>query len=417
MFIFAVHLEINLFALQNIKYMEKELWKDVVGYEGYYKISNLGRVKSIQRFYTDILGRRIPVREKMIIIKISKNTGYPFVGLSKNGRREKKFIHRMIAEAFIPNPKNLPCVNHIDQDRSNSVLSNLEWCSYSYNNTYGNANKKRKETLRKNLTGKHKIIYQFTKNGELVRIYAHGVKQFQEELGFEIQDCLTGKSKTSNGFVFSYNNCFAYIEDLPKKHQKYVYLIDDEGKIVEKYKSVSEAARNNSIERHCFSRTQSIDGIITIGNKMFIVEKKENEYIPKGHKGSRPDLIGKGTKPVSQYTKEGKYVQSFNSTKEAAIFIGNVKYAPDITNCCKGKIKTAYGFMWTYKDAPKPNPFMDKSVRIIKQYSINGEYIATYNSIKEAAIAIGNGKPGSIANNLKGISHSAFGYIWKYAND
>lgn len=397
--------------------MKKELWKDVVGFEGLYQISSMGRIKTVPRISIDSLGRKMPIKERFVRISVSKQTGYPVASISKKGKQYKLCIHRIIAEAFIPNPNNLPCVNHKDQDRGHSVLENLEWCTYSYNNSYGDANKKRKETLRKRLIGKHKIIYQFTKEGELVRLFVHGVRQMEEELGYKIGYCLTGTSKTSHGFIFSYSDNFSYLVDTPQRHQKYVYKVDDEGKIIDRYKSVSEAARVNGIDRHALSRTKKIDGIVCFKEMKFVVEEKQNEYIPKGHKGPRPDLKGKCAKAVSQYTKEGQYIRDFNSTIEAAEFLGNKSYSPEITNCCKKKLKTARGFIWTYKGEDAPKPFINNTLRKIEQFSINGEYINTFLSIKEAAIAVGNGNPGSISNNLKGISHSAFGFIWKYAKE
>ena len=397
--------------------MKKELWKNVVGYEELYQISSMGRVKTIPRTVIDSLGRKQPIKEKIIRVCVCKHTGYPYVSLNKNGKSVKSFIHRLIAEAFIPNPQNLPCVNHKDEDRGNSVLENLEWCSYSYNNSYGDACKKRKETLRKSLVGKHKIIYQFTKRGELVRVFVHGISQMQEDLGYDIGDCLTGKSKTSHGYVFSYSADFSYVSDLPPKHQKIVYKIDNNGKIIRKYKSVSEAGRLNGFDRHSLSRITPIDGIVHVNGMMFIVEKKENEYIPKGHKGPRPDLKGKSAKPVCQYTKEGIFVKEYESIRTAANDIGYPSCTPEISNCCNGKLKTARGYIWRHKGDPAPSPFIDSTLRKIEQYTLDGKFINTFNSIQEAADKVGNGRPGSISNNLKGISHSAFGYIWKYAKE
>ena len=394
--------------------MEKELWKDVVGYEGLYEISSMGRVRTVPRVYVDSLGRKFPKKRKLMRIGVSKQTGYPYTSLTKEGKQTKIFIHRLIAEAFIPNPLALPCVNHKDEDRGNSVLENLEWCSYSYNNTYGDACKKRKATLRKSLTGKHKIIYQFTKEGELVRLFVHGVCQMEEELGYSIGYNLTGNSKTSHGYIFSYDANFSYATDLPKRHQKYVYKIDNDGKIVERYKSVSEAGRRNGFDRHALSRTKQIDGIVHINDMMFIVEKKENEYIPIGHKGPRPDLKGKSAKAISQYSKDGVFIKHFKSIVEAAVAMGNKSYAPEITNCCKGKNKTARGFLWTYKGAKKPSPFKDETCRKIDQFTFDGIYVKTFNSIAEAAKTVGNGKTGTISNCLSGRSHSAYGYLWKY---
>lgn len=329
--------------------MEQEKWKPVVGYEGYYEISSLGRVKRVARTSVDSMGRIFPYKEKYLKTKVSRHTGYPCVGLSKNGEQVSYCIHRLIAEAFIPNPNNLPCVNHIDEDRSNSILSNLEWCDYSYNNSYGQAKEKRKNTMRKKLEGKHKPIYQFTTNGDFVCKYNCGVNQTEEKLGYLIGDCLTGKSKTAHGYVFSYTPTFEYEEDKPKRHQKYVIKVGENGQEIERYKSVSVAAKENGFDRHRFSKAKPVNGIAHINGMFFVVEKKENEFIPKGKKGPRPDLINKGARPVCQYTKDNVFVKEHKGARDATRNLGlKAGSASDITNCCRGNLKTAYGYIWRY---------------------------------------------------------------------
>lgn len=330
--------------------MNNEIWKPVVGYEGRYEISDKGNVKRLERVETDSLGRVVKYKEKLLKVKISKQTGYPCINLSKNGVVKTLTIHTLIADAFIPNPDNLPCINHIDEDRTNSTLDNLERCAYAYNNSYGNAIPKRKATLRAGLAGKHKRIYQFTTDGKKVGVYDCGVSQLEEKLGYEIQDCLTGKSKTAYGFVFSYSDVFKYEEDKPKSHQKFVIKIDKDGKEIERYKSVSEAGKKNGFDRHLFSRTKTVDGITTIRGMMFVVEQKENEYVPVGHKGPRPDLKGKGCRAVLQYTRDGEYLHTYKSIIEAAESIGFPIAKSEITNCCRGRLETARGFVWKYKE-------------------------------------------------------------------
>ena len=127
---------------------EKEIWKPVVGLEDRYMISSLGRVKRLAYEVTDSMGRHTRHSDKIMKVRIGTKTGYPQVNLWV-GEKSKPFnIHRLIAEAFIPNPNNYPCVNHIDEDRSNSVLGNLEWCTYEYNSTYGSAREKRRNALK-----------------------------------------------------------------------------------------------------------------------------------------------------------------------------------------------------------------------------------------------------------------------------
>lgn len=110
----------------------KEIWKDIKGYEGFYQISNLGNVRSLQRKAPS--GKSV----KQIIRKqsIDKN-GYCVVGLNKNKTQKTYKVHRLVAIAFIDNPKNLPEVNHKDEDKTNNNVSNLEWCDAKYNLTYG----------------------------------------------------------------------------------------------------------------------------------------------------------------------------------------------------------------------------------------------------------------------------------------
>ena len=119
-----------------------EIWKPVVGYENLYEVSNLGRVKSLK----DNKGR---YREK---IKSSSDNGrgYLNVYLCKNGKGKRCYIHRLVAEAFLDNPNNYPIINHKDENKQNNHVSNLEWCDYEYNNTYGTCVQRRVKTMRLN---------------------------------------------------------------------------------------------------------------------------------------------------------------------------------------------------------------------------------------------------------------------------
>lgn len=411
--------------------METEIWKPVVGYEKLYEISSLGRVKRIARTCIDSKGRNVSYKEIILKKQIAHQTGYPYVNLTKDGFTKTWNIHTLIANAFIPNPDNLPCVNHIDENRANSVLSNLERCTYAYNNSYGSAKQKRRNTYLER-HGKTPII-QYNRKGCVVQKYPEGLKELnlkyqrkdyiairqclygnkKTALGFiwsyadipfqykdkpfyrtpvnqydfdgnlinsftggleeiqitskynidNIRGCLKGKSKTSQGYVWLFEGVkFAYIKhqapnkgkdfngSKPKKHQKYVIKTDDEGNEIARYKSVSEAGIKNGFDRHYFSRKIDKDNVAIINGMRFVVEKKENCYIPIGHKGPRPDLIGKGAKAVCQYAKDGSFICHFNSLREAGKAMGNVAKTPDIINCCKGILKTAYGFIWKYAE-------------------------------------------------------------------
>ena len=114
-----------------------EIWKDIKGYEGLYQISNTGKVKSLKR----IMKSR---KCEEIIRKPSKlPKGYLRVSLCKNGEIKYYSIHRLVAEEFIPNENNYPCVNHKDCNTSNNNVENLEWMTYEENNSYKNHHLKR----------------------------------------------------------------------------------------------------------------------------------------------------------------------------------------------------------------------------------------------------------------------------------
>ena len=125
-----------------------EEWRDIPGYEGLYQVSNLGKIRSLDRY----IKRRnkngtlsdYPVRGK-IITQFINDKGYYRVHLDRS-----KSVHRLVAQAFIPNPNNLPCVNHKDLNPLNNCVENLEWCSYYYNNHYDNATSRRVDGVKRN---------------------------------------------------------------------------------------------------------------------------------------------------------------------------------------------------------------------------------------------------------------------------
>lgn len=139
--------------------VEEVVRKAVKGYEGYYEVDQFGRVYSVDRvILVNDNGRQY---DKPLKAKQMKQTmhskGYKTVSLTKDGKTKGMFVHRIVAEAFIPNENNLPMVNHKDEDKTNNFVENLEWCTASYNRTYGNAVEKQAKKLRgKKHTKEHK---------------------------------------------------------------------------------------------------------------------------------------------------------------------------------------------------------------------------------------------------------------------
>lgn len=109
----------------------EEVWKEIEGYEGIYKVSNLGRVKSLERFINDKGGLH-KIKPKFLTLSKRKD-GYVAVRLSKNGVYKSVKVHRLVASAFIPNPDNKPQIDHIDTNRENNCVENLRWVTPSEN--------------------------------------------------------------------------------------------------------------------------------------------------------------------------------------------------------------------------------------------------------------------------------------------
>lgn len=171
--------------------MEKEVWTPIEGYEG-YEVSNLGRVRSTDRkiIYKD--GRTRMQKGRMLRPEICKN-GYLYVNLGRKGRA--KTVHRLVAKAFLPNPDNLPCVNHKDENKANPRLENLEFCSYKHNNNWGTKNARRA-----------KPIMQLDKNNQKIKIW-ESAAAVERELGINhghIGSCCNGNRKTAGGYRWEY---------------------------------------------------------------------------------------------------------------------------------------------------------------------------------------------------------------------
>lgn len=174
-----------------------EEWKDIKGYEGLYQVSNQGRVKSLEKTYNVGYGGEKHQKER-ILIPTEVGNGYLHVTLCKNGGKKYKRVHRLVAEAFIPNPNKYDVVNHKDENQKNNNVDNLEWCTQAYNNAYGSRTKRMAET-------QSKRVYQYTIDGELVKIW-----NSTNECGRNgycqgwVAACCRGERKTHKGYKWSY---------------------------------------------------------------------------------------------------------------------------------------------------------------------------------------------------------------------
>ena len=167
--------------------MNNEVWKDVKDYEGHYQVSNQGRVKSLKQGKERILKPRV------------EGSGYFFVDLYKNNESKMCKVHRLVALTFIPNPNNLPEVNHKDEDKTNNSVENLEWCSSKYNSNFGTRTQRQAEKI-------SKTVFQYTKTGEFVKEWK-STHDIERNLGYSkgnISSCCRGKYKSAYGYVWKY---------------------------------------------------------------------------------------------------------------------------------------------------------------------------------------------------------------------
>ena len=197
--------------------MENEIWKDIVGFEGKYQISNLGNVRSLC-FRNQKLVKNLT--------QITNNQGYKLVQLCERKRNMPFLVHRLVAMAFVDNPNNYPIVNHKDENPLNNQADNLEWCTYSYNTTYSmnihperrkiNANNLEKYSPRNKKGVPHKYnnrIAVVDENNKVLSIYenaATAAKVLKLQTCNVLEVCKAnkkrqiGKKRRTGGYIFEF---------------------------------------------------------------------------------------------------------------------------------------------------------------------------------------------------------------------
>ena len=157
--------------------------KDIKGYEGLYAITSCGKVWSY--------------RSKRFLNPSKQSTGYLAVSLCKDGTRKSYTIHRLVAEVYLPNPNNLPQVNHKDENKTHNYINNLEWCDSTYNINYGTRNKRVGRAR-----GKTVICVE-------TNIIYYSPAEVEQTLGIDassIHKCCKGKRHTAGGYHWRYDN-------------------------------------------------------------------------------------------------------------------------------------------------------------------------------------------------------------------
>ena len=284
--------EVNSQIWLDIKDLPNEEWKDILGFEGLYQVSNYGRIKSLSRTKRNgsyVYPERIL---KSFLGKPPKNNYY-IVALHKEGKHIMKRVCRLVAIAFLENPNNYPQVNHIDENTHNDTEWNLEWCTASYNNSYGEHPKKvSKAAFERARTGKCfdgtdfngtmvAPVLQYDLDGNFIREY-ESVGEARKQYSSRVQDCLGGKRTQAGGYQWKYKTNDSY----PLKIDAYV--------------------KNNN-QSLCCSR------------------------------------------PVIQI-KDNKVFATYGSIKEASEKTG-FDYS-GIKKCLNGTYKQTFGFTWKYDECP-----------------------------------------------------------------
>lgn len=185
----------------------EEIWKDIPGYEGLYQVSDKSCVRSLDRFVTESnFRKRILFFKGQIIKPYTYKNGYYYVVLRKDGGSKHFYLHRLVANAFIPNPYRFPFVNHKDENPSNNNIENLEWCTHEYNMNYGTVRERMSKHTQNN--AKRRKVSQFTLSGDFVKTYK-SLREAQKMTGIcyqSIGQCCLGNKKYSHagGFVWKY---------------------------------------------------------------------------------------------------------------------------------------------------------------------------------------------------------------------
>ena len=179
-----------------------EEWKDIKGYEGLYQISNFGRVRTYDKLLNHFSGKKRILKGK--VLKLSFDRRYYFITLYKEGKRKLCLIHRLVAEAFIPNPNNYTEVNHKGENKTKNYVWQLEWCTHKENCNYGTRNTRivdsRTGTFRKRVT------LQYDMNNNLVARYC-SLSEASRQTGLKVQDIhrvVKGNRKSCGGFIWKY---------------------------------------------------------------------------------------------------------------------------------------------------------------------------------------------------------------------
>ena len=223
--------------------MKEEIWKDVKDFEGRYQVSNMGRVRSLDRWSLD--ERPHFIKGMMLKPSPNKGRGYLRVSLSDGHRNYKHYeVHRLVALHFVPGYKEGLVVNHKNEVKTDNRADNLEWCTYQYNLNYSDV-----------VAWKRKPVYQYDLDGNLIKKFKCG-NQAEQELGFTIVHAIyESKRGYTHGFLFSQEpHTKEYWNKVTKENKgstRRVAQYDDNGNEIARFNTVTEAAKAMNVTVTC----------------------------------------------------------------------------------------------------------------------------------------------------------------------
>lgn len=197
--------------------MKNEIWRPIKGYEGLYEVSNCGNVRSVDRVIIDSDGVKRLLKGK-IIKPAKQNKGYLVCGLWKNSKPKTITVHRLVAQAFLPNPDNLSEVNHKDENKDNNFIflkkdgsvdlnkSNLEWCTHLYSIRYGTGIQRSAEKLLNSPKRSKRVLQLDINTGRVISEYP-SANEVTRKLNINsggISMCCNEKRKTYKGFKWKF---------------------------------------------------------------------------------------------------------------------------------------------------------------------------------------------------------------------
>lgn len=241
----------------------EELWKDIPGFEGWYQASNLGNIRSLDRGCNYKNTGDTALHKGKQLSGKTTNKGYKEVVLMVNGKHFYKRVHQLVALTFIPNPNNYPHINHINENKLDNRVENLEWCTPQLNmDAYYES---------------RISVYQYNLSGELLKVWNSLTKAAKDVNGDKtgIHHCCVGKlsngnnKKTYLGYIWSYtplNKC-ELKERMTDNNLKGVQQFDLDGNLLHTYKSMTEAAKavhcnSSAISMACSGLRNTIKGYI-----------------------------------------------------------------------------------------------------------------------------------------------------------